>query len=165
MHLNLRPYWFFNFPHGNSLAMDIPSPIHYINCHDKQYKYKACRHSKGSCHHCFLNGLGCLLIFTATLIIWKFSHTNNSSPFQRNYLDCTQSHQNCWIYTHILSQCKHCTKFGLPVVFKLSSQGRCYDLKVLSVADGVVKSRLVALLDLGDGPNHLDVTLSKKKPS
>jgi hypothetical protein len=74
---------------------------------------------------------------------------------------CTQSHQKCQIDTHLHSQWKCYTKFGLPLVIKLSFHRRRNDLKVPSVAYGVVKSGLVALLDLGDGPNHPDATQSK----
>ena len=37
------------------LAMDapfVPFPIPCTNCHDKQLKCKASRHTKGSCYHC-----------------------------------------------------------------------------------------------------------------
>jgi hypothetical protein len=47
----------YNFPHHNTLAMDAPLPICCNYCHDEQLQCKACPHSKGSCHHCFLNGL------------------------------------------------------------------------------------------------------------
>ena len=39
------------------LAMDapfVPFPIPYTNCHDKQLKCKASRHTKESCYHCNL---------------------------------------------------------------------------------------------------------------
>jgi hypothetical protein len=50
----------YNFPHHNISAMNAPFPICCNNCHDKQHKCKVCPHSKGSCHHCFLNSLECL---------------------------------------------------------------------------------------------------------
>ncbi len=50
-------------------------------------------------------------------------------PFQRNCFNCTQNHQQCQFDDHCQSQFKCCSKLGLPVIYKLSSQGWCNNLK------------------------------------
>ena len=45
-------------PHQISV-MDFPFPVSCINCNEKQLECKASSHSKGSCHHCLLNGIEC----------------------------------------------------------------------------------------------------------
>ena len=106
--------------------MDAPFPITCTNCHDKQLKCKAHHHSKGSCYHCIVNGLQCLI---PSLTIPRHGPPGTDVfPFQCNCFHCTQSHQTCLFNANSSSQCKRCMKLEIPCLFKLSSQGCCNDL-------------------------------------
>jgi hypothetical protein len=133
--------------------MDFPFPIDCINCSDKHLKCKALSQSKGSCHHCFLNGVKCFFpaVVAVAVAAVMVSTGFGFYPFQCNCFHCTQSYQQCQSDNHCQSQCKHCTKRGLPILYKLSSQGQRNDLEALSVADGGVQSVLLAL---DDKPKH-----------
>ncbi len=107
--------------------MGAPLSIRCTNCNDKQLKCKAHPHTKGSCYHCMVNGLECL--FPPITILGHASlWTTDVSLFQRNCVHCTQSYQRCVFDTDSPSQCKHCIKFQVTYLFKLSSQGRRDDL-------------------------------------
>ncbi len=47
--------------------MDFPFPVSCIYCNEKQLKCKASSHSKGSCHHCLLNGIECFFPVAAVV--------------------------------------------------------------------------------------------------
>jgi hypothetical protein len=83
-----------NFPHQIS-AMDFSFPVSCINCNDKQLKCKASSHSKGSCHHCLLNGIECFFPVAAVAASATVSPGVGVYSFQRNCFHCTQSHRQC----------------------------------------------------------------------
>ena len=129
-YLPLVRHWLFchsfkynrcNVPPNGILAMDTPFPIWCTNCHDKQLQCKASPHTKGSCHHCLVNGGHCL--FPPLTTILNGSPHSDTSPYQRNCTHCTQSHQKCNFHCGFPIQCTRCIKFDLPCLFKLSSQG------------------------------------------
>jgi hypothetical protein len=109
--------------------MDFPFPVDCINCNDKQLKYKASSQLKGSCHHCLLNGVECFFPAAAAVAASVAASVTVSTgvgvyPFQRNCFHCTQSHRQCQSDNRSQSKCSRCTKRGLPILYKLSSQGR-----------------------------------------
>jgi hypothetical protein len=129
--------------------MDFPFPVDYINCNGKQLECKASSQSKGSCHHCLLNGVECFFPAAAAVAASLAVSVTVSTgvgvyPFQRNCFHCTQSHRQCQSDNHCQSKCSCCTKRRLPILYKLSSQGRRNDLKagkspaVASVTNTVV---------------------------
>ena len=110
--------------------MDFPFPVNCINCNNKQLECKASSQLKGSCHHCLLNGFECFFPAVAAVAA---SATVSAGvgvfQIQRNCFHCTQSHQQCHSSNRCQSQCSRCTQHGLPILYKLSSQGRHNDLK------------------------------------
>ena len=109
--------------------MDFPFPVSCINCNDKQLECKASSHLKGSCHHCFINGIECYFPVAAVAASATASHGVGVYLFQRNCFHCTKSHRQCRPSNHCHSPCSRCTKRGLPILYQLSSQGRRNDLK------------------------------------
>ena len=71
-------------------------------------------------------------------------------PFQRNCFHCTQSHRQCKSDNRCQSQCSLCTKRGLPILYKLSSQGQRNDLKAWKSPD--VASATNAVVDAAAFP-------------
>jgi len=119
---------YYLLPHQISV-MDFPFPVHCINCNYKQLECKASSQSKGSCHHCLLNGVKCFFpVVAAVAASATVSAGAGVFPIQRNCFHCTQSHQQCHSSNRCQSQCSRCTKRGLPIVYKLSSQGQRNDL-------------------------------------
>jgi len=110
--------------------MGFPFPVNCINCNNKQLECKASSQSKGSCHHCLLNGVECFFpVAAAVAASATVSAGVGVFPIQCNCFHCTQSHQQCHSSNRCQSQCSRCTKHGLPILYKLSSQGRRYDLE------------------------------------
>ncbi len=111
-----------------SAMMDArPPPICCINCHNKQLTCEAHPCIKGSCYHCVIYSLQCLFP-SLTIIRHGSPVTTNVSLFQRNCVYCKQNHQRCVFNPDSQLQSKRCIKFPVTCLFKLSSQGRHYDL-------------------------------------
>jgi hypothetical protein len=113
--------------------MDFPFPVDCINCNDKQLECKVSSQSKGSCHHCLLNGVECFFPAAGVVVASVAASVTVSTgvgvyPFQCNCFHCIQSHRQCQSDNRCQSKCSRCTKRRLPILYKLSSQGRRNDL-------------------------------------
>jgi hypothetical protein len=113
--------------------MDFPFPVNCVNCNDKQLECTASSQLKGSCHHCLLNSVECFFPAEAVLAASVAASVMVSTgvgvyPFQRICFHCTQGHQQCQSDNCCQSKCSRCTKRGLPILYKLSSQGQRNDL-------------------------------------
>jgi hypothetical protein len=127
--------------------MSVTFPVGCINCNNNLLECKASPRSKGLCHYCHLNGFECFFPAAAAVASAAEALLDPAVtyPFQRNCFHCTQSHQQCQSDEHCQLQCKRCTKRGLPILYKLSSQGRHNDMKASTVAVGGIQSVLLAL--------------------
>jgi hypothetical protein len=91
------------------LVMDAPFvsfPIPCTNYYDKQFKYKASHHTKGSCYHCNENDLQCNF-----LPPYSLAWISNDQSFSHSETYClqyyTESHQQSQFGANSpLLQCK-----------------------------------------------------------
>ena len=132
-----------NFPHTISiLAMATPLLIHFSNCRIKQLNCNVSSHIKGSCNACHVNSSEYLSPPPTNLLHGLL--TIAVSPFQKNCVQCTISHQKCIFNVDNPSICKRCIKFDLPCHFKLSLQGRHNNLMAASSQWGGGKYLIIA---------------------
>ena len=109
----------YSLPPHQISVVNFPFPVNCINCNDKQLECKASSQSKGSCHHCLLNGVECFFPAAAAVAASvTVSAGVGVFPIQRNCFHCTQSHRQCHSSNRCQSQCSRCSKRGLPILYK-----------------------------------------------
>ena len=106
--------------------MTTPLPIQCLSCQKKQLNCNVASHIKGSCIQCIVDHLECL--FPSPSFLHNGSFSNAPHLFQKNCVQCTIRHRKCIFDVNNQSSCNRCIKFGLPCVFKLSSQGQRNDI-------------------------------------